>query len=126
MIELIVFIGGFCVMVMELAGARIIAPFLGSTYIVWTSIIGIIMTALSIGYYLGGKLSDKKTSSFILSFIFFCTGIYIAFLSLFQFSFLNFITELNLNIYAKTITTGLGMFLIPSILLGTITPYTIN
>ena len=126
MMELIVFISGFSVMVLELAGARVIAPFLGSTYIVWTSIIGIIMAALSIGYYIGGKLSDKKTSSIILSMIFFTTGVFIIILSFFQFDFLKYILKLQLNIYIMSIIVGTSLFGIPSILLGTITPYTIN
>ena len=53
-LELIVFVSGTVVMVLELIGSRILAPYLGTSIFVWTSLIGIILAALSGGYYLGG------------------------------------------------------------------------
>lgn len=52
------FINGLCVMIMEMVGARLLAPWLGSSIIVWSSLIGVILASMSIGYGLGGKLAD--------------------------------------------------------------------
>lgn len=57
-----VFISGFCVMSFELVGTRILAPFFGSSIIVWTSVIGIVLSSLTLGYSWGGKLSRQKVS----------------------------------------------------------------
>jgi hypothetical protein len=46
-------------MVLELAGARVLAPFFGTSVYIWSSLIGVILGSMSIGYYLGGKLADK-------------------------------------------------------------------
>lgn len=59
-LEAIAFISGFCLMVYELAGARILAPTIGSSTYVWTSVIGVIIAALSLGYWAGGKLADTR------------------------------------------------------------------
>lgn len=59
MLALVVFLNGMAVMVLEMAGARLLAPELGTSIIVWTSLIGVILASLSLGYWLGGKLADK-------------------------------------------------------------------
>lgn len=126
MYELLLFICGASIMILELAGVRIISPFLGSSHVVYTSIIGIIMASLSIGYWLGGKISSKNPSNKKLSIIILGAGLYIFFLSLFQFDFLRSIVETSLSLILKTIICSIIMFSIPSILLGIISPYTIQ
>ena len=59
-LETIALVCGFVLMVFELAAARILAPGIGSSTYVWTSVIGIIIAALSLGYWIGGKLADKR------------------------------------------------------------------
>ncbi len=53
-----VFITGGAIMVIELLGTRIIAPFYGSSLYVWTSVIAVTLMALAVGYFLGGFLAD--------------------------------------------------------------------
>lgn len=54
-----VFVSGFCVMVIELVAGRIIARHLGSSLYTWTSVIGIVLSGLAIGNYIGGRLADR-------------------------------------------------------------------
>ena len=56
---LIAFISGAGVMGIELSASRLIAPYFGSSTFIWANIIGVILVALSFGYYFGGKLADK-------------------------------------------------------------------
>ena len=46
-------------MIMELVAARILSPSLGSSNIVWTIIISMMLFANGVGNYLGGLLSDR-------------------------------------------------------------------
>lgn len=55
----LVTLSGGAVMILELLGTRIIAPFYGVSLYVWTALISVTMIALAIGYYLGGYLSDR-------------------------------------------------------------------
>lgn len=56
---LIAFVSGMAVMAMEISAARLLAPYFGTSSFVWTNIIGVVLVALSVGYYYGGKLADK-------------------------------------------------------------------
>ena len=57
-----VFIAGASIMVLELLGSRMLAPFYGSTLFVWGSLIGVVLLGLSIGYSYGGKRADLNLS----------------------------------------------------------------
>ena len=54
-----VFITGASVMVIELLGTRMIAPFYGASLYVWSSLISVTMIALAVGYYAGGRWADR-------------------------------------------------------------------
>ncbi len=56
---LIVFVTGGSVMVIELLGTRLIAPFYGASLYVWSSLISVTMIALAVGYYVGGYWADR-------------------------------------------------------------------
>jgi spermidine synthase len=57
---LTLFIIGAVIMVIEIAGTRILAPFYGATIYVWSSLITVTMACLALGYFLGGWWADKK------------------------------------------------------------------
>ncbi len=56
---LTVFLTGASVMVIELLGTRMIAPFYGASLYVWSSLISVTMIALAVGYFVGGHWADK-------------------------------------------------------------------
>ena len=58
-LEIIVFLSGAIGMGLELIAARVLSPYVGSSNVVWTSIIGTILASMSIGYWIGGKKADK-------------------------------------------------------------------
>ena len=43
----------------EIAGARVLTPFYGSSIYVWSSTITVTLASLSIGYFVGGFLADR-------------------------------------------------------------------
>jgi len=57
---LIVFVVGLSILGAEIAAARLLAPYFGASTIVWANTIGIVLVALSIGYWYGGKLADRN------------------------------------------------------------------
>ncbi len=62
LVYLLAFTGGFAIMSIELLGGRILAPWFGSSVYVWGSIITVFMVALSGGYLAGGRLSLRRVS----------------------------------------------------------------
>lgn len=69
LLYLLVFTAGFTVMLVEITGPRILGPFLGTSVHVWTHIIGVILAALSIGYYVGGRIADRRPRPALLALI---------------------------------------------------------
>ena len=59
-LPIIAFVSGFALMTFELAAARVLAPSIGSSTYVWTSVIGVIIAALSLGYWAGGRMADAR------------------------------------------------------------------
>ncbi|MCL2002040.1 fused MFS/spermidine synthase, partial [Candidatus Saccharibacteria bacterium] len=56
----VAFVAGFVLMTFELVAARLLAPTIGTSIFVWTNVLGVIMAALALGYWLGGRLADKR------------------------------------------------------------------
>jgi spermidine synthase len=56
---LLVFVVGMGSLGAEIAVARLMAPFFGASTIVWANTIGVVLVALSIGYWIGGRFGDR-------------------------------------------------------------------
>src|ERR1035437_6545142 len=56
---LVLLIEGSSLMAAELLGARLLAPFYGSSLYIWTAVLCITMLGLAMGYYSSGRLSVK-------------------------------------------------------------------
>ena len=70
------FCSGAAVMIVELSGARLIAPIVGSSLYTWSALIGVILIALSVGGWIGGYLADRVRNGLAtLALIFVITAI---------------------------------------------------
>jgi predicted MFS family arabinose efflux permease len=77
---LIVFLGGFAVMVLETIGTRYLAATFGDSFYVWISQIGVILIALALGYAIGGALADRFKRTGFLAVPMALSGLYIFFI----------------------------------------------
>lgn len=122
-LEFTVFVCGMMVMVLELVGSRLIAPFLGTSLIVWTSLIGIVLGSLSLGYWVGGKLADRDPSLARLAAIVAAAAGTILAMALYKDGLLTVISESSLDLRLQTFLAALALFVVPSTLLGMVSPY---
>src|SRR5687767_4473009 len=73
-LEIVVFVCGAVVMIYEIIGSRIVSPFIGTSTYVWTSLIGVILASLSLGYWIGGRVADKRPDVKVLAFVILVAG----------------------------------------------------
>lgn len=123
-LDVIVFVAGAIIMIIELTGSRIIAPYLGLSLYVWTSIIGVILTALSIGYVLGGKFADRNPSHKTLYKILLASGFIMIAIALLKDITVALIS--GLGPLWGSLAASLILFLPGSVLLAMIAPYAIK
>ncbi|MEA2240582.1 MAG: hypothetical protein QOD24_138, partial [Solirubrobacteraceae bacterium] len=75
---LVVFVVGVSILGAEIAAARLLAPYFGASTIVWANTIGIVLVALSVGYWYGGRLADRDPTYAGLYRIVLLSGILLA------------------------------------------------
>ena len=118
------FISGGVLMALEFAASRLLAPFFGSSIYVWGSLIGVIMSALALGYFMGGWLIDRNPSEGLLHKIIFLSAILIAIIPIHSFILLPLFSGLGL-IYGSLVSTMI-IFGPPMILLAMVAPMVIR
>ncbi len=122
----IVFVCGACVMILELVGSRIIAPYVGTSIYAWTSLIGVIMACLSLGYWWGGQLSDERPDPKILSRTILVGAISVLLLAFLSDPILVAIQNKVHDVRFASLLAALILFGIPSVFLGTVLPYAVR
>jgi len=124
--NVVVFISGAVLMALEIVGSRVLAPYFGSSIFVWGSLISVVMTALSIGYYWGGWLSAREPSYAKLLLLLVIPGVVIFFLP-FVYPVINeWIAIMDLGVRLSPLVASSALFLLPGIFIGTISPYVIR
>ena len=113
-------------MTYEIIGSRIVSPFIGTSTYVWTSLIGVILAALSLGYWLGGKLADRKPEIAVLAFVIFLSGGAVSLTILFKDLVLSFIAAANIGLEIKSVIAAIILFAPASVLLGFVTPFAVK
>ena len=124
MIKFIVFICGAVVMSFEILGSRVLAPNFGGSVFVWGSLISVFLAGLSAGYYLGGKLADINPSSRKLSLMIIAAGVLLFTFPIYSAPVSDWIFMKDLGIRLSPLLASLTLFLIPSLFLGIVSPYT--
>ncbi len=123
-LKIVVFFSGFIIMVLEILGFRILAPYFGYSVYVSGSLIGIVMIALALGYFLGGKLADRKPQKQILFQLILLADVYLIFITVFYSDLIGFLSQFGL-IYGSMLSSVM-LFGPSMILLGMVPPFIIK
>jgi len=124
MIYFIVFICGAVVMSFEILGSRVLAPNFGNSVFVWGSLISVFLTGLSAGYYLGGRIADIRPSSRKLGLIIIAPGVLLLTFPLYGGPLSDWIFMKDMGVRSSPLLASAILFLIPSVFLGIVSPYT--
>ena len=124
------FTGGLVSLALELAAARLLAPAFGTTELVWSAIIGLILLYLSVGYMLGGRWADRSPHPATLYTILVAAGLAIVVIPLLSRPMLRLATQgmmtWNLGLIAGPFIVVLVLFVVPVTLLACVSPFVIR
>lgn len=122
----IVFITSFCLMVIELVAGRLMAPYLGVSLYTWTSVIGVILGGVSLGNYIGGRISDSYGSRKVLGAIIILSGISSLLVRFMVPFFGNLFQGTFIPLYVAAFLFCLLVFFPTSLFLGCISPLVVK
>jgi spermidine synthase len=120
--EIVAFYSGAAVMIFELLGSRIVGPYIWNSLFVWTSLIAIILWALSLWYYYWWKISDRKADLESISLILLLSSMSIFLLLVCKDFFLITISTLIIDIRFSSSLIALVLFAPTSFLLWMLSP----
>jgi spermidine synthase len=112
-------------MVLELVAGRLMAPILGVSLYTWTSIIGVILAGISLGNYVGGLLADRFAWRGTLVVLFILSAVASASI-LWTIEVTGTITDLWVPVMLQVLLAFAIVFLLPAMLLGTISPLVVK
>ena len=118
------FIEGGVVMSTELAGAKLLAPYFGTSLYVWACVMALTLGGLAGGYFFGGRLSVRKNHESILMISVLCAAIYICCLPLL--SFLFFYLASNLSLLPSVLISSAFVLFPPVFIMGMVSPLIIK
>jgi spermidine synthase len=126
------FFCGMSIMAVELSATRLLAPYFGTSMIIWTVVIGLIMISLSLGNILGGRAADKYNNIGKLYSYIWIASLWIAIIPLIgkyiialSVAVLMWILPGNLLI-AGSVFSCLVVFSFPLVILGMASPYLVK
>jgi spermidine synthase len=127
---LVVFTAGAGTLATEIAASRLLAPYFGSSTIVWANIIGLILIYLSLGYWLGGKWADRRPDPRVLGWIILSAAAFVAILPFISQPVLDLAVEgldaVSAGAVVGSFFAALALFAIPVTLLGCVAPFAIR
>lgn len=125
-LPIIAFISGFSLMTFELAAARVLAPNIGSSTYIWTSVIGVIIAALSVGYWVGGKMADARNRATDIAWLCLAIAATITITMLTYQSLIESTVQSVEDARMQGVIASLLLFAPTSLLIGILSPYLVK
>src|SRR5687767_5034313 len=129
-LPLLVFVVGTGSLGAEIAAVRLLAPYFGASTIVWANTIGIVLVALSVGYWLGGRLADRHPNMRALCFTALSAAVLLALMPFVADPLLDVavdaLDEISAGAFVGSLLAVLVLVAVPVLLLGTVSPWAIR
>ena len=125
-LQVVVFVSGAVLMGLEIVGSRILAPYFGNSVFVWGSLISLFLIALSVGYYVGGRVADRRPSRALLNSILVAVAASMFAVAMFAAPVCEAILTANFGEKWGPFVASAILFLLPSIGMGMVSPFAIR
>jgi spermidine synthase len=129
-LAVVVFVVGAASLGAEIAAARLLAPYFGASTTIWANTIAVVLLALSAGYWLGGRLADRRPDQRRLSALVLLAAVALAAVPFVARPFLSAaVNALDATSAGAFLGSLLGVLLLvagPVMLLGAVAPFAIR
>jgi predicted membrane-bound spermidine synthase len=129
-LDALVFGAGIGALATEITASRLLAPYFGSSTIVWANLIGIVLAALAFGYWLGGRVADRRPRPGLLGMLVLVASLCIAIVPFVSRPFLDLtvegLDEASVGAIVGSFVAVLLLFTPPVVLLGMVSPFAIR
>ena len=126
----LVFVVGTGSLGAEIAVARLMAPYFGASTIVWANTIGVVLVALSIGYWYGGRLADRNPTMEGLAKMVLAASVLLAVVPFVAQPFLDIsvdaLDSISAGAFLGSLLAVLALVAVPVMLLGAASPYALR
>ncbi len=114
----------------EICASRLLAPYFGSSTVVWANVIGLVLAALSLGYWLGGRIAERRPRSAVLGRIVAGAGVLVAVVPFAAQPLLDLtvrgLDQVSVGAIVGSFAASLLLFAPPVVLLGMVAPFAVR
>jgi len=129
-LPLLVFVVGMGSLGAEIAAVRLLAPYFGASTVVWANTIGVVLVALSVGYWLGGRLADRRPELRALCLLALVAAGLLALVPFAADPLLDLAVDaldsVSAGAFLGSLLAVLALVAVPVLLLGAVAPYAIR
>ncbi|MBI5799690.1 MAG: fused MFS/spermidine synthase [Verrucomicrobia bacterium] len=115
---------GAAILIVEILGAKMLSPYVGTSHFVWTAQIAVTLLSLAAGYWFGGLLVDRSQNLRRLYNCILLAGVYLAFTVPFTAKVAFWCLQFPLAV--GSLLASLFLFFVPLTLLATVGPFVIR
>ena len=120
------FTSGAVLLSVEIAASRVLAPYFGNSLFVWGALIGVVLTGLSIGYWLGGLAADRIPVPALMIAVMGLGALSVLAVPLVDESILEAVVEWDPGPRANPLLAAVLLFGVPSVVLAAVTPIAVR
>jgi MFS family permease len=126
MIECSVFLCGGVLMSFEILGSRVLAPHFGNSVYVWGSLISVFLSGLTVGYWSGGNLADRRAEFRVLACLLGIPGLLLCCFPVYSDWVCNWIWDLDYDPRWGSLLASAILFFLPTFFMGAVSPYAVK
>jgi spermidine synthase len=126
LLHLTVFVCGAVLLGVEIVGSRVLAPYFGSSIFVWGSLISTFLAGLAVGYYVGGFLADRRPSLAAMAALIMAAGVLVVIVPVVGPGVNRAIAGVDFGPRLNPLLATVCLFFLPSVFIGTVSPYAIK